>query len=454
MATLCPLDSRYQKISYGLIKCISDQQYYFNRLRVELWYLSILLKKRPELPQELPVFDFEKDGDEIYAQILEIEVKTQHDVKAIERFLKREIKKINPLVVNLIHCGLTSQDVNSVAFTLMLKNTGKYMDGLFRGFDTTLTKFIDETKESKIMTYTHGQPAVCSKLGLEISKLRKKIVNSFRDFNDEINKLTCKFSGSVGNFTTLSIMFTKDEIKDMYSNMSKLLETDLIFTDSARQIDDYNSYIKLLQSIQLIALNIEELADNLWLRITRRELSQVSVTGEIGSSVMAHKINPFRLEQARGWSNLIFDHCNGLIKTLGCSHDSRDMSDSVALRFFGEIFGDLAVMITNVQIDIKRLRYNEEVCCEILERNLVSLSEQIQTFLRWYYTETIDDPYGLLEELTKGKTITYDKLYSFIDGLPITSDHKEYLKSLKADTFFGFDSFIHEDSFTRLDDIV
>jgi adenylosuccinate lyase len=304
------------------------------------------------------------------------------------------------------------------------------------------------------MTYTHGQPAVCSALGLELSKFSTKINNSFQDFNDKIYGLTCKFSGSIGNCTTLSIMFTHDEINKLYDDLRDLLMVDLIINRFARQIDDYSSYIKLLQSIQIIALNIGELADNLWLRTSRRELAMISVAGEIGSSVMAHKINPFRLEQARGWSNLIFDHCNGLIKTLGCSRDSRDMSDSVALRFFGEIFGDLAVMINNVEIDIRRLKYNEGASHEILEMNLVSLSEQIQTFLRWHYTKTIDDPYKLLEQLTKGKTITYKELHDFIDRLPISDDHKDYLKSLRADTFFGFNYLVDDGYSTPLDDII
>jgi adenylosuccinate lyase len=438
MATICPLDSRYREIAHPITDYISDKLYYLTRLKVELYYLTILLKKKPDMPQIVPSFDFEKDGDEIYIEIRNIEETTKHDVKSIEYYLRQQMMLINPSAINLVHCGLTSQDTNSVATTVMLKNAGRYMTELFNTFNRVFNKFIVDTRDCKIMTYTHGQPAVCSTLGWELLKFDAKINESFKFFNEAISDLTCKFSGSIGNYTTFSIMFSPDEIKKLHEDMRKLLNTDLIFSRYSRQIDNYHSYMRLLQVCQIIAIDIGELADNLWLRITRREIVMTSVSGEIGSSVMAHKINPYRLEQVRATSNFISGECNTIVTTIGCSRDSRDMSDSFALRFLGVMFAKMAVMFDSIQTDISRLKYNEEECHKIIENNLVSLSEYFQTYLRWHCPE-ISDPYKLLEALTKGKTLTYEQLHHFVDELKLPSVHAEYLKSLKADTVFGFD---------------
>jgi adenylosuccinate lyase len=271
--------------------------------------------------------------------------------------------------------------------------------------------FKNKFNNEKIMTYTHGQPAVPSFFDVELDKLHIKIKNSFDDF---INvKLTCKFSSSIGNCSTLLLIFNKDEINELYNELSKLLNRKLNFTTHARQIDDYTSIIILLQTIQRISLALREYAMNIWLRITRQELIQETIIGEIGSSVMAHKINPWRLEQAEATGNIIYSLCDAIIRTIGISKDSRDMSDSYALRYIGEIFANLTILIKNIEIGIKNLQINKNKINNILNENITSISEYFQTYLRWNCC--IEEPYKLLENLTKGKYITYDDLNIFID---------------------------------------
>jgi len=241
-------------------------------------------------------------------------------------------------------------------------------------------------------------------------------------------KLTCKFSSSVGNCSTLLLIFNKDEIKDLYDELSRLLNRKLNFTTHARQIDDYTSIIILLQTIQRMSLALREYALNIWLRITRNELIQESISGEIGSSVMAHKINPWRLEQAEATGNIIYSLCDAIIRTIGISKDSRDMSDSYALRNMGEIFGNLVVLIKNIETSIINLKINREKINNILNENITSISEYFQTYLRWNCS--IEEPYKLLENLTKGKYITYDELNTFIDNLNIENYHKKHLKTI------------------------
>ena len=210
--------------------------------------------------------------------------------------------------------------------------------------------------------------------------------------------------------------------------MSNLLNRKLNFTPHARQIDDYTSIIILLQTIQRMSLSLREYAMNIWLRITRNELIQENISGEIGSSVMAHKINPWRLEQAEATGNIIYSLCDAIIRTIGMSKDSRDMSDSYALRNMGEVFNNLIILIKNIEISIKSLQLNKTKINNILNENITSISEYFQTYLRW--NTTIEEPYKLLENLTKGKYITYDELKIFIDNLDIDDCHKTHLKNI------------------------
>lgn len=413
--SLTPLTGRYASFVEEISKIFNEENYYIERVKVEIMYLAILLKKKS--------IDIHLNINIDYNKILEIEKTTKHDVKAIEYYIRT---LIDNQYHNYIHCGLTSQDVNSVGYILMLENSRDYFNTLFTDFKLSLDEFRNKFTNEIIMTYTHGQPAVPSLFDIELDKFHIKIKNSFDDFMNV--KLTCKFSSSVGNCSTLLLIFNEDEINDLYEEMSRLLNRKLNFTSYARQIDDYTSIIILLQTIQRISLNLKEYAMNIWLRITRNELIQENIIGEIGSSVMAHKINPWRLEQAEATTNIIYSLCDAIIRTIGISKDSRDMSDSYALRNMGEIFGHLVVLIKNIKISIKNLQLNKDKINNILNENITSVSEYFQTYLRW--NTNIEEPYKLLENLTKGKYITYNDLHLFIDSLNIDIKHKEHLKTI------------------------
>jgi len=329
--SLTPLIGRYAGLVKDIANIFNEENYYIERTRVEIVYLSILLKKKSI---NINILNINID----YKKILEIEETTKHDVKAIEYYIRTLTDKS---IHNYIHCGLTSQDVNSIGYILMLENSRDYFNNLFDKFKESLNNFKNKFNKEPIMTYTHGQPAVPSYFDLELDKLHIKILNSFDDFKN-VN-LTCKFSSSIGNCSTLLLIFNKEEINELYNELSKLLNRKLNFTTYARQIDDYTSIIILLQTIQRITLNLKEYALNIWLRITRQELIQENIIGEIGSSVMAHKINPWRLEQAEATTNIIYNMCDAIIRTISISKDSRDMSDSYALRNTGEIFGNLVI---------------------------------------------------------------------------------------------------------------
>ena len=434
--SLSPLSTRYASSVSDLTEIFSDTQYFIQRVRVELAYFKILLRKKNIQFDEKLIDSILDESGKSYERFCEIDKITKHDVKAIEYFIKEKLSKDENLskYKEFVHCGLTSQDVNSVGFTLILNNVLTYLKGEFDKFSYSLNELL---KNTDIITigYTHGQKAIPVNMSYEFSKLKDKIENTFKKITDL--KLSAKFSSSTGNYTTLMIIFPDmNSIDKLYSDLNEELNSSIEFNKKARQIDDYTSYTEFLSLIETLAMNMKEFCLNVWLKIHRNELIQQKKEGEIGSSVMSHKINPWRLEQAEAISNLIISMSRGIRDTISISKDSRDMSDSYALRYVGEVVGNITLLLKNVSNDIISLKPNEKLIKEILNDSYSSLSEYIQTYLKWNYPE-IKDPYKLLENLTKGKNITKPQLDEFIDSLQINQAHKECLKEIKIENYIG-----------------
>jgi adenylosuccinate lyase len=434
--SLSPLSTRYASSVSDLTEIFSDTQYFIQRVRVELAYFKILLRKKNVQFEDKLIDSILDNPNQSYERFCEIDKITKHDVKAIEYFIKEKLSKDENLskYKEFVHCGLTSQDVNSVGFTLILNNVLTYLKGEFDKFSYSLNELL---KNTDIITigYTHGQKAIPVNMSYEFSKLKDKIENTFKKITDL--KLSAKFSSSTGNYTTLMIIFPDmNSIDKLYSDLNEELNSSIEFNKKARQIDDYTSYTEFLSLIETLAMNMKEFCLNVWLKIHRNELIQQKKEGEIGSSVMSHKINPWRLEQAEAISNLIISMSRGIRDTISISKDSRDMSDSYALRYVGEVVGNITLLLKNVSNDIISLKPNEKLIKEILNDSYSSLSEYIQTYLKWNYPE-IKDPYKLLENLTKGKNITKPQLDEFIDSLQINQAHKECLKEIKIENYIG-----------------
>ncbi len=434
--SLSPLSTRYASSVSDLTEIFSDTQYFIQRVRVELAYLKILLRKKNIQFDEKLIDSILDESGKSYERFCEIDKITKHDVKAIEYFIKEKLSTDENLskYKEFVHCGLTSQDANSVGFTLILNNVLIYLKSEFYNFSYSLNELL---KNTDIITigYTHGQKAIPVNMSYEFSKLKDKIENTFKKITDL--KLSAKFSSSTGNYTTLMIIFPDmNSIDKLYSDLNNELNSSIEFNKKARQIDDYTSYTEFLSLIETLAMNMKEFCINVWLKIHRNELIQQKKEGEIGSSVMSHKINPWRLEQAEAISNLIISMSRGIRDTISISKDSRDMSDSYALRYVGEVVGNVSLLLKNVSNDIISLKPNEKLIKEILNDSYSSLSEYIQTYLKWHYPE-IKDPYKLLEKLTKGKNITRDELHSFIDSLDINESDKTHLKGIKIENYVG-----------------
>ena len=449
--SLSPLSNRYNYLVKELENVFSDKQYFYNRLKVELAYLLILLKLKNNNSSLNSIIDYVSTYlyrltintinnknliDILYNQFVEIDKTTQHDIKALEYLIKRRILDQYPSsILELVHCGLTSQDINSVGMTMMLNDVIKVFHKEYTKFNSVLNKNLEKLNVI-VMGYTHGQAAIPVNLAFEFLKSQNKINKIAQKITDA--KLTAKFSSSTGNYTTLLAIFSNlDNIAKAHQELNTLLNQDIHFTPYSRQIDDYTSYIELLQNINNLSSSFNELALNYWLRITRKELIQIKKEGEVGSSVMSHKINPWRLEQVQAIHNIISGLCDGVIRTISISKDSRDMSDSYALRYIGEIFGNLIVLMNNMGNDIERLAPNTEYIKLQLKDNCASLSEYIQTYLKWHCADDVNNPYKLLEEFTKGRKISKEELDTFIENLTIGDYHKQHLKKIKIEEYCG-----------------
>jgi adenylosuccinate lyase len=360
----------------------------------------------------------------------------------------------------LVHCGLTSQDINSIALTLMLKNSMGCIRKEYEKFTKSVNDLIDRLKGVVVMTYTHGQPAVSTYFDIEMKKRLIKIQKSFDQLIKCTNNLTCKFSGSIGNYTTHSLIFKEDEIDQMGDYLNKelggineldglkdptkssnLIDWSLKFNKFAFQVDDYNSYSQFFTQFGLFFANMKDFAYNLWLRLLSRELIETSVKGEIGSSVMPHKINPVGIEMAmNGVADLAISQCFSMASSLLVTSHSRDISDIFKMRCGGEIFGMGLLIMKYIEDDVKKIVPNKVVINKILEENIGSLSEIIQTRLR--LTNLKIDAYKVLESVTKGKSIGYEQLHNFIDELKqtynLSDDLVKELKSYRIDKPFGY----------------
>jgi adenylosuccinate lyase len=459
---LCSFDTRYKRICKIIAEYWSDPIYYSKRIEVELAYLRFLFKK-DGIEYEIPEFD-RTNHDVIFAEwnaCCKEEAITKHDVKAIEYYLRTIIPEEYH---NYIHMGLTSQDINSVAQTMMIKNTVKVFIEKYKELEHEINNFIIRLKDVVVMTYTHSQPATASYFDIEIFKHLLKIKESIARIIADCNNLTCKFSCSNGNFTTLSQIIDEHEISELYDFLNCSLglkeqtemakasfesgETDyfidynLKFNMFATQIDNYNSYSNLFYSISTFFGHLKNLSFNLWLYVFKGELKQKSIAGECGSSVMPHKINPIGIETCGfGMTQEEMERCDSLARSLSTSAGSRDISDTFKLRDANQIFALGLLIFHNMKTDIVKLEPNLEKIHEILHQNIASLGEIIQTNLRMQ-RGIKTDAYKLIEGLTKGKQITYEELHEFIDDLKAKFDLPDELitrfKSYRIDKPFGY----------------
>jgi adenylosuccinate lyase len=408
------------------------------RVLVEIEYLLLLSQKEfchfsAKAVKHLNVLkdDFTLEQAQ---QIKTIEATTNHDVKAVEYFLKRELEKADAIQAKeWVHFGLTSQDVNNTAIPLLWKHAVEieYLPSLLN-FNQELKLLANNWKDVAMLSRTHGQPASPTRLGKEIMVFVERIENAIEQFIQI--PFSAKFGGATGNFNAHHIAFPEwDWIHFADEFVEKVLG--LQRSQFTTQIEHYDNLAASFDAMKRINTILIDFCRDMWTYISMEYFGQQVKKDEVGSSAMPHKVNPIDFENAEGnlgIANALFEH---LSAKLPISRLQRDLTDSTVLRNIGLPFAHTILSLRSIEKGLDKLVLNREMIYEDLENNWSIVAEAIQTILR---RESYPAPYEALKELTRGnKKLDKTVLHRFIDSLDVKAGVKKELKSVTPHNYTG-----------------
>ena len=438
---ISPIDGRYSSKTSELNKFFSEKALMKYRLVVEIeYFISLCEFDIPELKNfdqskfELLrkiYLDFSDDDASI---IKKIENTTNHDVKAIEYFLKDKFEDLNlSKFAEFIHFGLTSQDINNTAIPLSLKEMLEQV--YYNSIElilSTLEQISNEWKDIPMIARTHGQPASPTKLGKEIKVFIIRINEQLKLLRDI--PIAAKFGGASGNFNAHHVAYKNHNWLQFSKN---LIEKKLGLKHSypTTQIEHYDHLAAIFDNLKRINTILIDFNRDIWLYISMDYFKQKIKKGEIGSSAMPHKVNPIDFENSEGnlgYANSIFQH---LSEKLPVSRLQRDLTDSTVLRNIGVPISHTLIAFKSTIKGINKLIVNESKIKEDLNDNWAVVAEAIQTVLRRI---NYPKPYEALKELTRKNTkIDKNSIKKFIDSLDISVEIKSELKNITPENFTG-----------------
>ena len=431
-----PIDGRYRNLTENVSNYFSEYSYIKNRVDVEIdWLLFLLDNKVFEEDVDTDLIKKIKENFDLNeaSRVKEIEKVTNHDVKAIEYYIREKLEKEGlGKICYIVHFGCTSEDINNLAYGKMISSYVKeeYEEEVSKLIDT-ISKMVEEYKEVPMLAHTHGQPASPTTVGKELAVFGYRLNKVLNDV--KTIKLTGKFSGATGNFSCQSVAFPNI---DWIGLSKKFVESlGLEFNYLTTQIESHDTICKLFSLSKLINNIIYDFDQDMWIYISKKYFIQKNVEGEVGSSVMPHKINPISFENSMAnakLSNAIFE-C--LISNLEISKMQRDLSDSSLLRNIGVGYSYSMVAIKQIIKGLSRVSANVDLLEDELENNPEVLAEAIQTVLR---KNKYNDAYEKLKELTRGKEISKEEIEEFIKSLNIKEEDKQNLLNLKAKDYVGY----------------
>jgi len=439
--SISPIDGRYFDKTKVLNKYFSEKALIFYRLKVEVEYFISLCKIGiPQLENfESKKFDelrkiYLKFSDEDAAEIKEIERVTNHDVKAVEYYIKQKFDNLNLTEYKeFVHFGLTSQDINNTAIPLSVKDFIEevYIPKLNNVLDAIYDK-CEELKDITIISRTHGQPASPTKLGKEFKVFWTRINNQLSSLKEIPN--SAKFAGAVGNFNAHHVAYPNIDWKEFGQNFIEN-ELNLNYSFPTTQIEHYDSFAALCDNCRRINNILLDMCIDIWTYISHDYFKQKIIKGEVGSSAMPHKVNPIDFENSEGnigLANSLFDF---LSNKLPKSRLQRDLSDSTVLRNIGVPFGHSLISFESILKGLNKIYVNEDKINKDIEENWIVVSEAIQTILR---REGYSNPYEIMKELTRNnQKIDKESLHRFIDDLKIDDTIKKELKQISPYNYTG-----------------
>jgi adenylosuccinate lyase len=438
LTAISPIDGRYRHQVQHLDDYFSEFALIKYRVLVEVEYVRFLADKKffaltdpqknalQEICENFSVDDARK--------IKDTEKITNHDVKAVEYFLKEKLAAMDAEAIQeWVHFGLTSQDINNTAIPLSWKHAieNEYLPALLN-FNRQLEILATDWKEVPMLAHTHGQPASPTRLGKEIMVFVERIGNQVEQVIQVA--FTAKFGGATGNFNAHAVAFPE---KDWIALGNEFVEgvLGLQRQQFTTQIEHYDNLAAHFDAMKRINNILIDLCRDIWTYISMNYFKQRTVKGEIGSSAMPHKVNPIDFENAEGnlgIANALLEH---LAAKLPVSRLQRDLTDSTVLRNIGVPFAHIVIAIKSIEKGLDKLVLNTSAINTDLEDNWAVVTEGIQTILR---RENYPQPYEALKELTRGKNgINQETIHEFIDGLKVSAAIKKELKKITPQNYTG-----------------
>jgi adenylosuccinate lyase len=441
LKAISAIDGRYWNIAQPLTAYFSEEALMKYRVRVEIEYFKALCNiPLPQL-KDFPHNAFSQldaivaDFSEANAlEIKEIEKTTNHDVKAVEYFIKGRFEQLGlQQFAEFIHFGLTSQDINNTAIPLALK---EYLEQEFDVQQEHLLNRIgelaDHWKDVPMLARTHGQPASPTRLGKELDVFFERLSVQFAYLETALH--SAKFGGATGNFNAHKVAYPNIDWHAFADNfIDNTLGLDRSYPTT--QIEHYDSLAAICHTCARINTILIDFCRDMWTYISMDYFKQKLKEGEVGSSAMPHKVNPIDFENAEGnlgIANALFEH---LAAKLPISRLQRDLTDSTVLRNLGVPFAHSYVAIVSLTKGLNKLLLNQDAIDADLERNWAVVAEAVQTILR---REGYPKPYEALKALTRtNDKITQQSMHAFIDSLDVSADIKVELKAITPFNYTG-----------------
>ena len=436
---ISPVDGRYSKQTELLSNYFSEKALIKYRVKVEIEYFISLteigIKNLNHWDNKFndKIRNIYIEFDDVDAlEVKEIEKTTNHDVKAVEYFIKRKFDEMKiGEFSEFIHFGLTSQDINNTAIPLSIKD---FIPHYFEKINLVLSELdnkVDEYSDIPMLARTHGQPASPTRLGKEFKVYSVRI-------REQLNVLktiphSCKFGGATGNFNAHQVAYPNIEWRNFAENFAKKMDLDHSFPTT--QIEHYDNLARLFDCLKRINTIILDLNKDVWQYISLDYFSQKINKNEVGSSAMPHKVNPIDFENSEGNLSYAISIFEFLSSKLPISRLQRDLTDSTVLRNIGVPFSHTIIGLNSTLKGLIKLLVNKIKIENDLKDNWIVISEAIQTILR---REGINKPYELLKDLTrKNEIINKNTFENFINSLDISSEIKKELLEITPFNYTG-----------------
>ena len=438
--SISPVDGRYKSVTQPLSEYFSEFALIKYRVYVEIEYFlelaTLPIKDMDSISPETKkkIKKIYKDFSENDAlRIKEIEKEINHDVKAVEYFIKEEFEKLNlEKFKEFIHFGLTSQDINNTAIPLMIKNSiSEIIISMYEELNNKLSALSKKSKNVPMVARTHGQVATPTTFGKEIQVFEERIKIQLKTLKNIPNN--GKFGGASGNLNAHYLAFPNinwDDFSDKF-----LKKIGLIRSKPTTQIEHYDNMASIFHAISRINTILIDFSRDIWHYISINYLVQKIKKGEVGSSAMPHKVNPIDFENAEGNLSYANSQLIFLAEKLPISRLQRDLTDSTVSRNIGVPLAHTLIALSSLNKGLDKIDINKSVIKNDLDNNWAIVAEAIQTVLR---REMVPNPYELLKDLTRGnKEVNKKSLSDFIEKLPVSDNVKEELKSISPHNYLG-----------------